>query len=145
MRTTRTLAAALAAIAFAAPAAQARTAGSDAPVASPKQTYQDLRSPDARDAAIHLRRSNLVVDAPGATAVDSASKPAAKVPAGEPTWPVDPKPIGQAPASHVTGGDDGTDWTTIGLGIAGSLLAVSLLGAYTNRRSRRLQRVRVAA
>jgi hypothetical protein len=71
---------------------------------------QDLRTPDARDAAIHLHRSGIVV---GSTA------PAAARPA-------------PAPVAPSTG--DGIDWLTIGLGIAGSLFAVAGIALISSRR-----------
>ncbi len=131
--TTRTLAAALAIAALAVPAAQAQPADIHAPLAraaAEAQNKQDLRSADARDAAQHPR---------GATAVESAVQP------GPPTWPVHPQPLTPAPVAEVTDGGTGIQWTTIGLGIAGSLLAVGGLAALTTRRSRRLQRLRAAA
>jgi hypothetical protein len=95
---------------------------------------QDLRSADARDAAIHPRGPGHPVNAPGATAVGSQSVKPAPV-AQAPTWPVDPKPVTSAPAAKpATGGDGGVDWTTIAIGIAGSLLAVGLLAFVLNRR-----------
>lgn len=93
MSTTRTLAAALAVAALAAaPAAQAKPADMHASVAqaaAKAQQKQDLRSPDARDAAIHLRRSGLVVNAQG----ESESRITSPTPAGQPTWAVNPQPI----------------------------------------------------
>ncbi|MGH2969173.1 MAG: hypothetical protein ACRDK0_08925, partial [Solirubrobacteraceae bacterium] len=116
----RTLAAALAVAALAVPAAHAKPADMNPSVAqagSQVQEKQDLRSADARDAALHPRRPADAVNAPGATAVDSATRPG------------QPQPITQAPAAKVTDGGTGIDWTTIGLGVAGSLLAVSGLAA----------------
>jgi hypothetical protein len=131
MRITRTLAAAVAICALAVPVASAQPADMhastaiaaakehakqdlrspdtrDAAAAVSKQ--QDLRTPDARDAAIHLHRSGIVV---GSTA-PAAAKPA-------------PAPV--APSS-----DDGIDWLTIGLGIAGSLFAVAGIALISSRR-----------
>ena len=133
MSITRTLAAALAIAALAVPAAQAQPADKHASVAqaaAKAQNKQDLRSADARDAAQHPR---------SATAVESTTQP------GPPTWPAHPQPLTPAPVAEVTDGGTGIDWTTIGLGIAGSLLAVSGLAALTSRRSRRLQRLRATA
>lgn len=91
----RTLLAALTAAALIAPAAQARPADIHAPLAraaANAQPKQDLRSPDARDAGQHLRRS--AVNAPGATAADSASqKPAGQKPAIDDGSPVPVLPI----------------------------------------------------
>jgi hypothetical protein len=73
----RTLIAALAAAALIAPAAaQAEPADMHASVATAAakaRAKQDLRSPDARDAAQPLRRGGGAVNASGATAADSAS------------------------------------------------------------------------
>jgi hypothetical protein len=77
---------------------------------------QDLRSPDARDAAA----DQPPVNAPGATAVDSASRPA------------------PAPAPVPTGGD-GMDWAPIGLGLAGALFGIAGLGVLAVRRTRRVR------
>ena len=59
---------------------------------------------------------------------------------GPPTWPAHPQPIKAAPAADDS---SGVNWTTIGLGLAGSLLAVSGIVALTGRRSRRLHRLSV--
>ena len=130
MSITRTLAATLAICALAAPVASAsQPADMHASVAiaaakerakqdlrspdardaatTPPARGQDLRTPDARDAAIHLHRSGLVVGT---------------------TQPVAAKPAPVAPAA------DGIDWATIALGIAGSLLAVGAVALVTSRR-----------
>ena len=132
MRTTRTLVAALATIGLAAPAAQAMPTDMHSPqahAAAKAHKRQDLRSADARDAAVNPHRRVPVVNAPGATAADSASV------AG-------PEP---ARAVVVTTDGDGTDWTTIGIGIAGSLIAVGGFGLVLGRRNRQTQRLRAAA
>ena len=84
----RTLLAALAAAALIAPAAQAEPADMHASTAqaaakAQQQPKQDLRSPDARDASVTAHRSRHAVNAPGATAVGSASElpPAVRAPA----------------------------------------------------------------
>jgi mannose/fructose/N-acetylgalactosamine-specific phosphotransferase system component IIC len=132
MSITRTLAAALAICAIAAPVAAAQPAdmhASTAIAAAKERAKQDLRSPDARDAAattapkgqdlrtpdardaaIHLHRSHLVVGA---------------------TQPVAAKP---APAPVAKSTDDGIDWLTVGLGIAGSLFAVIGIALISSRR-----------
>jgi hypothetical protein len=119
----RTLVAALALAAIAAPAAQAEpTYSHDTPgkTAAPVER-QDLRSPDARDAA--NARPDLEIDAPGATAVDSATRP--------------------GPAQPAASDDaNGVDWPAIGVGIAGSLFVIGGIAALT-RRIRRPQRVPV--
>jgi hypothetical protein len=130
MRTTRTLVAALATIALAAPAAQAQPTDVHSPqahAATTIQKRQDLRSADAIDASVNP--SVHAVNAPGATAADSASV------------------VGPAPARPVTAtpaDDGGIDWQTIAIGIAGSLVAVGGLGLMLGRRNRQTQRVRAA-
>ena len=127
----RTLAAVLAATAIAAPAAATAKPvdmhASTAQAAAQAQHRQDLRSPDAIDASQHPRKSPVVVNAPGATVVDSQSSPAAP-----------------APAPAVAKSDDGVDWLAIGLGIAGTLLVLGGIVAVTSR-SRRLPRARASA
>ena len=59
---------------------------------------------------------------------------------GPPTWPAHPQPINAVAAAD---GSSGVDWTTIGLGLVGSLLAVSGIVALTGRHSRRLRRLSV--
>jgi hypothetical protein len=153
MKLTPTLITALATAALIIPAAAAQaqppdmhasTAIAAAQARENAQSKQDLRSPDARDAAIHPRGSGAAINAPGATAADSASVKPAAVAQQAPTWPVDRKPVTSAPAAKpATGGDGGVDWTTIAIGIAGSLLAVGLLAFVLNRRQ--TPRVRATA
>jgi hypothetical protein len=123
MRLTRIIAAVIAAAFLTGPAAYAQPPDMHASVANAAakaREKQDLRSPDARDAAtVRLHKSGVAVNAPGATAVDSATIPAPDV----------------APAPAVKDSDDGVDWMTIGLGIAGTLLAVSAIALVSNRRS----------
>ena len=88
---------------------------------------RDLRSPDARDAAHHPRDTGSAFTPPLA---------------GPPTWPMDPRPITPAPTAKTTDAGNGVDRTTIGLGVAGSLLAISGIAALNGRRSRRRQRLR---
>jgi hypothetical protein len=146
-RARRALALALAAAAATAPAAVARPADmhrSIAQAAADAQPKQHLRSPDARDVGTAPRHPrspghpSQAVNAPGAT-VDSATRPALP---GPPTWPADPVPLNRASAPAVADNIDGADWTTIGLGITGSLLAVSGLALLSIRRNRRTQRLR---
>ena len=134
MSITRTLAATLAICALAAPVAMAQPASdmhaSTATAAAKERAKQDLRSPDARDAAattapkgqdlrtpdtrdaaIHLHRSGVIVGT---------------------TQPVAAKPA-PAPASVAKSTDDGIDWLTIGLGIAGSLFAVAGIALISSR------------
>ncbi len=144
----RTLAAALAAAAIAAPAAAAKPAAekdmhaSTAQAAKAQQKLdqrQDLRSADTIDAAMHPRKSPVVVDAPGATVVDSQSK--SPLP-GPPTWPTNPKPITPAPAAKPVD-DGGIDWKSVGIGLAGTVLAIGGIVAVTSR-TRRNPRARVS-
>ena len=138
MSITRRLAAALAIGALVAPAAaQAKPMdmhASTAIAAVQARETQDLRSADARDAAAHPRRAGHPVNAPGATAVDSASSRSA---AGPSMTTAQPATIADDASS--------TNWTTIALGIAGSLIAVGALAATLSRRSRQTRRVRAAA
>jgi hypothetical protein len=142
----RTLAAVLAATAIAAPAAATAKPvdmhASTALAAAQAQHRQDLRSPDAADAAQHPRKSPVVVNAPGATVVDSQSSTKPVAP-GQPTWATNPKPIPPAPVA-ASASDDGVDWATIGLGIAATLLVLGGIAAVASR-SRRLPRAGVSA
>ena len=130
MNLTRTLAAALAIAALAAPAAQARLA--DAPSSSAAKNQQDPR-PDNQVGA-YTPGSVPAVSYPSA----HNAAPARPVP-GPPTWPVGPKPITPVPADE----GNGLEGTTTALGIAGSLLAVCGIGAAVQYR--RTRRVSVAA
>jgi len=127
MRTTRKLAAAVAIAALAAPtAAFAAPADMHSPATD---VTQDLRGPDARGAVPQQPKQDLrAPDARPVVVVHS-----------------EPRVPSAAPVADVGGSGDGLDWTTIGLGIAGSLLAVCAIGALAGRRSRRPERVRVAA
>ena len=124
-RTTIVAALACALLAIAAPVAGAQSDemhASFAEAAAKAQQKQDLRSPDTRDAA-----------------VNSTTTPSLP---GPPTWPVNPEPIAPAPVVQAT--DDGLDWTTIGIGIGGSLLVLGgIAGAVLH--SRRVARGQVAA
>jgi len=119
MSITRTLAATLAAGAIIAPAASAQPADMHASTAqaaaAEQQPKQDLRSADARDAAQNPRG-----------VADTARPPAAQ--------PITPAPVAEAPDSG------GINWTTIWIGIAGSLVAVSGLALLVGR-SRRIPRL----
>ena len=127
----RTLLATLAAAALIAPAAPARPADIHAPLAraaakaqAQAQPKQDLRSPDARDAGQNLRRADQ------------------QPPAGQPTWPVNPRPIA-APAQQPAP-DDGSPVPVLPI-VAGVLvvLAAALTARYGTRRMHR--RTRIAA
>jgi hypothetical protein len=144
-RIARTLIAALAVTALAVPAAQAQPADMHASVAqatAKAQQQQDFRSPDTIDAARLRGHGAAAVNAPGATAVDSATRPAPRTQPGPPTWPVNSQPI--TPAHAVKAVDDGgVDWAPIALGIVGGLLAVGAVAVLTTRRRR--TRVRLAS
>ena len=133
MTLSRTLTAALAAAALAAPAAQAQPADMHASVAqaAAKQAQkQDLRSADARDAAVHTR-----------------TMPTRPVP-NLPTWPAYPEPLTPPAAIQASDdGDGGVDWTTIGIGVGGSLLLASGIAVTAGiaGRTRRPVRQRVSA
>jgi len=139
----RTLAAALAASAIAAPAASAMPAPPDMHASTAQaQQRQDLRGEHAQDAALHPRKA-VVVNAPGATVVESQSKSTPVAP-GQPTWAVNPKPLPPVTAqAAATKSDDGVDWTTIGLGIGISLLVIGGIAALSSR-SKGLPRTRVS-
>jgi hypothetical protein len=145
----RTLAAALAASAIAAPAAGAMPAPPDmhsstaqAAAQERRAQGQDLRGEAARDAALHPRKAT-AVDARGATAADSQSKSTPVAP-GQPTWAVNPKPLPPpTQAASTTSSDDGVDWATIGIGVGITLLVLGGIVALTNR-SRSLPRTRAS-
>jgi hypothetical protein len=150
MSITRTLVAALAVAALAAPAAQAVPA--DYPDGH-AQTARTADRPQTRTADLYQpipqAQAKRAVNAPGATAADSASvrtegkRPDTvggipKQPAG-PVWPTNPKPIvtvAHEPADD-TGG--GLDAAPLGIGIALALVAIGGIAAVTLRR--RVQRL----
>jgi hypothetical protein len=144
MKTTTPLTLALAIAALIVPAAaqaqppdmHASTAIAAAQAHQQAQGKQDLRSADAADAALHPRAFGQTINALGATAADSQSIKPAPVLQAAPQWPTNPKPITAAPASQPAAGtsNDGIDWTTVLIGIAGSLLAVGALALVANRR-----------
>jgi hypothetical protein len=145
MSIARTLVAALAVTALAVPAAQARPADMHASVAqatAKAQQQQDLRSPDTIDAAQLRGHGAAAVNAPGATAVDSATRSAPSTLPAPPTWPANPQPIAPAHGAKVVD-DGGVDWAPIALGIVGGLLAVGAVAVLTTRRRR--MRVRRAS
>jgi hypothetical protein len=108
------------------------------------------RSSFTRTATIALAAAALAAPAasarpaetpPVAAAADASVSP--RPLPGPPTWPVNPQPIKPAPAVHVSE-RGGLDSTTIGLGIAGSLLLLAG-GAAVARHNRRGQPTRVTA
>jgi hypothetical protein len=130
MKIRRTLAAALAATAIAAPAAAAQPAdmhASTAIAAARAQQRQDLRGEHAKDAVQHPRKTqaSLLVASPG-----------------HPSEAGSAKPLPPATAAATTSGD-GVEWTTIALGVAGTLLVFGGIVAVTIRRP--VPRTRVSA
>jgi hypothetical protein len=106
----------------------------------------DVRSPDASDAAgnarkqdlRHLRAGGHPVNAPGATAVDSATRRSLP---GPPTWPENPQAIAEASPVHASNGG-GLGSTAIALGIVAAL-AIAAASA-TRLRRLRIRRRRAA-
>ena len=149
MRISPTLTTALAIAALIIPAASASAQPPDmhastaiAAAKAHQQQSQDLRSPDARDAALHPRGPGHPVNAPGATVVESQS--VESLPQA-PTWPVNPKPITSAPASQPAAtGDDGIDWGTIAIGVGLTLIAVGGFALVANRRRGGTPRLRAS-
>ena len=117
---TRTATITLAAAALAAPTAIARPTDTP-PIATAAVQEQDLRSPDARDAAARPR--------------DAREAAAWPLP-GPPTWPTNPQPINSAPAAEATDSGNGIAWATIAIGIAAGLLAVGAIAGRTRRTAR---------
>jgi hypothetical protein len=118
----RTLAAALAATAIAAPAATAAQPpdmhASTAIAAAAAQQRQDLRGEHAQDAAQHPRKAQ------------------ASLLAASPGHPSESGNVAPLPplTAQATQSDDGVDWMTIGLGVAGTLLVLGGIVAFTNRK-----------
>jgi hypothetical protein len=140
----RTATTAIAIAALAAPTALARpvdTPPAVAKAAAAAKYKQEARSHEENVGAYTPGAIPAVSYPSGATADNSATRPS--VP-GPPRWPVNPQPINPVPAIHASDTGGGLDWTTIGLGIAGSLLAIGAI-AGTTRRTRRTGRTRIAA
>ena len=118
----RTLAAALAATAIAAPAATAAQPAdmhaSTAIAAAKAQQRQDLRGEHAKDAAQHPRKTQwrLLLASPGHPSESGNATPLPPV------------------TALATKSDDGVDWTTIGLGVAGTLLVFAGIVSLTIRK-----------
>jgi hypothetical protein len=149
----RTLIAALTAAALVAPAAQAQpdmhASVAQAAAKANQQSKQDLRSPDARDAAVPSKQAlpspdardaavSLHSDGGGGTAPDSASQ---LPPASRPTLPTNPSPIVAAAPEPAS---DGSPLPVVPLvaGLLGVMVA-ALAARYGIRRSGR--RTRIAA
>jgi hypothetical protein len=121
---------AIAALALAAPGAgampmheQSEFDAGHASVATAAAKHQDLRSADARDAALN-------------------PQPAGKSLPGAPTWAVNPVPV-HATSQPAPADDDSLPWLTIALGIAGGLAVGGTAAGITH--SSRTRRARVAA
>ena len=133
--------AALATSALAAPAAIAMTpdpaADMHASTVVPPATQQEHRTPDAMDRSTP-KAPPVYQDLRSPDAVDPTRAPEPQpVPAGMPTWPVQPEPIAQPaePAVLPTGGD-GVDWTLPAIALAGCLMVGgALVAARTRLRS----------
>lgn len=131
----RTLAAALAAAAIAAPAASAEPAAGPASFAQAPER-QDLRGEHARDAAIHPE------DAPQ---IHSRLAPfSGPVSPGHPSEAANTTPLPPVNDTPVSAADDGVDWPTLGLGIAGLVLFMGGVLALATR-TRSAPRTRVSA
>ena len=142
MSRNRTLAAVLAAAALIVPAAaqaepadmHASTAQALAAERARSQPAQDLRSPDARDAARPpVARTVPGQDLRSPDTRDIATRQAP--PAGQPVWPVDPQPI-VAPAPEAVSDSDGSPVPVVPI-VAGALLVLlaALIARYTARRA----------
>jgi hypothetical protein len=125
--TSRALGAVLAALLIAVPAAAADTQdlrSPDARDAALVTTRQDLRSPDARDAAAQAEdpTSTSVYVSPAAAFTDTVA------PAYGSATP---------PRSVSSNSSAGVDWTSIAFALAGALLVIGAAAAITTRRRAR--------
>ena len=127
---------AIAAIALAAPGAGAMPMhepseydAGHASVATAAAAHQDLRSADAKDAAMHPR---------------PAPAPAGKSLPGAPTWATNTQPIPRA-ADPVPVNDDSLPWLTIVLGVAGGVAVGGAAAGITRSTRSRTRRARVVA
>jgi hypothetical protein len=150
----RTTAALLAAAALGAPATASARSGIEPPPASQASIVQadmhasvaqaaaaahggqDLRSPDARDAAAPVVRAQ---DLRSPDARDAAGRPVADASAPERSaWPSTAWSVTTPePAAAALPADDGTEWSELVLGIGGALLlagGLALAAARSNRR-----------
>jgi Ni/Co efflux regulator RcnB len=152
MSITRTLIATLAIAALAAPAARAQPADMHASVAQAaakahqKQDLRHLRAGGAatkheQDARPH--EQNVGAYTPSAIPAVSYPSGGAYTPGAIPAVSY-PRPVVAARAVQAPDNSGGVSATTIGLGIAGSLLAISAIAGMM-KRSRRTGRARVAA
>ena len=125
-RTTRTITTAIAIAALAAPTALARPA--DPPPAVTKAAAAAKQQQDTRPADTAGYPTRPVIDRPSAP------------PTARPD--ITPKPAARSDITREPAADNGIAWTTISLGIAGSLLAIGAIAGIT-RRTR--GRARIAA
>ena len=154
MSTRRTLIAALTVVAIAVPAAtaaaqpadmHASTAIAAAKAREAQQPKQDLRSPDARHAALMTKQhqsdtavaaaSKRVQDLRSPDAIDAAVHPRkSPVVVNAPGATVVDSQAKSTPIAPVAAtSDDGVDWTTIGIGVGLTLLLVGGIAALTAR------------
>ena len=145
----RALIGALAVAAIAAPSAQAYPADTYAPVAQGAAAKtQDLRSADARDAAVQSLRGSVATtlaekqDLRSADAQDAAVRPRLAFKADAP--PASQPLVSQPVASDNNGGSD-IDWATIGIGVVLSVVAVGGIAALAERRRHDVPRMRIGA
>jgi hypothetical protein len=129
----RTLIGALAVAALAAPTAQAIPADMHASVAQAAAKKQDLRSPDARDAAVQSLRGSVATAAAKRQDLRSPDARDAALPRPV-SQPVAPKPV-----ATDTGTGSDIDWATIGIGVLLSVLAVGGIAAFAVRRQPRMR------
>jgi LPXTG-motif cell wall-anchored protein len=143
-RITRTVTAALAIAALAAPTALARPAQDfrspdTKDAAAQARTLQDLRSPDARDAATRPQKRVAQDD------IRTSSLAGTTTPPGDVFWsydypaetPATPATVRPAPVP-ATGGDTDTPWATIGIAIAAAMLGAAGGAVATGRRRSRV-------
>ena len=143
----RTLAAALAAGAIAAPAASAQPADTHAStvtVAATAQQRQDLRSPDAVDAARAQRQDLRSADAVDAALRATKSSSAVITSPGHAGEPGHTTPLPPETEKALAEGDGGIDWVTLALGSAGLVLFLGGVVALATR-TRPAPRTRVSA
>jgi len=133
---TKIAAVAALALALAAPAASAR--GADESAATGAQAKQDLRSPDARDAATRAQSPAATApkqDLRSPDARDAARPNPTAVAPGQPTWPVNPKPITPVTVTAPDGGGGIGTAPLLGL-ITGGIVLIGGAGAVAIRSRR---------
>jgi hypothetical protein len=118
----RTVAAALAATAIAAPAATAQPADIHAPLATAHQQRQDLRSPDAIDAARAQRKDLRSPDALDAALRRGRSAIAVVSSPGHPSEAAHTTPLPPQTTEALADSGGGIDWATVALGSAALML-----------------------